>query len=344
MSARESLHRERFKTPIAECDVEDKRKLESYRALWLKWMRWYDHSPSEPNTIESQLHSLMFNDLVYRSVVGARSKVAATTEISARASVLVYLLDTGYVATQVMALLRLLDKTRGAVSVMRLLLDVESKRTTITREVYVSGFGLPYEPESWKSTKAADTPMVAIWGLEALELRYWSNSDHLHKTFDRLSNTKPEERSRTDLIQRRVFQKMHAWLQSPAIAKLEALRNEFLAHAGDVVERKAARFENVLLQEIDGVQKAIVRTERALTDCVLTRRIAREVVPMPPLGLFAGLVQPYTTSKNEEAMYRSWDGLAAERNGWTRGVLGSLCDAMLHRDLVATEGSCANDK
>lgn len=65
----------------------------------------------------------------------ARSKVAATTKLSARASDLVYLLDTGYVATQVMALLRLLDKIRGAVSVMRLLLDVESKRTTITREV-----------------------------------------------------------------------------------------------------------------------------------------------------------------------------------------------------------------
>ena len=305
--------------------MEDKRKLESYRAHWLKWMRWYDHSPSDPNTIEGQLHSLLLNDLVYRSVSEARSGVEADLPISARAGALTYLLDAGYVTTQMMGLSRLLDKTRGAVSVKRLLMDVETKRTTITREVYVSGFGLPYHPESWKETHVSESPMIRIWGLEAPELRYWAESDHLHRTFDRLSNTGPEKRSRTDVIERVHFQKMHAWLVVPEIQKLETLRDEFLAHAGDALGRTAASFENVHLREIDVAQEAIVRTERVLTDLILTRRIAREVVPMPPLGLFKGLDQPYTTKESQESMDQSWDTLARTRNGWALGALNNLC-------------------
>ena len=317
-----SLHEDRFKQPIGDCDVEDKKKLESYRALWLKWMRWYDHSPGEANTIESQLQTLIFNDLVYRTVSGARG-AGGEEKTSARDGTLVYLLDVGYVATQVLALLRLLDKTRGAVSVIRLLMEVETKRTTITREVYVSGFGLPYDPDSWKRGGARDSPMVQSWGIEAPELRYWSDSDGLHRVFDRLSNTDPGRRSRTDVIARSVFERMHGWLRIPEVEKLENLWNEFLAHAADAVGRKSPTLETVHFGEIDKVQKSIIRTERALTDCVLTRRVAREV-PMPPLGLYADLDLPYAARMTQNAMYSGWDQLAKERNSWPRGVIEAL--------------------
>jgi hypothetical protein len=143
--------KDRFEVPAQECDVHDKRKLESYRALWRKWMSWYDHSPDEPHSIEQQLHTMLFNDLTYRSIVVARAAALPEVNVSAQASTLAYLLDTGYVTTQTLAVLKLLDDRRDVISVMRLLKDVQKNRSAITREIYVSSFGFPYDPQSWQT-------------------------------------------------------------------------------------------------------------------------------------------------------------------------------------------------
>ncbi len=125
---------DRFAKPAKECDVHDQSKLESYRAHWRKWMSWYEHSPSEPHSIEQQIQTMLFNDLTYRSVVSARNSVSPEIEISARTSTLTFLLDSGYVTTQVLAVLRLLDDRRDVISVTRLLKDVQKHRAVITRE------------------------------------------------------------------------------------------------------------------------------------------------------------------------------------------------------------------
>jgi hypothetical protein len=97
-------------------------------------MSWYDHSPSEPHSIEQQIQTMLFNDLTYRSVVSARSTVSPEIEVAARTSTLTFLLDSGYVTTQVLAVLRLLDDRRDVISVTRLLKDVQRNRAVITRE------------------------------------------------------------------------------------------------------------------------------------------------------------------------------------------------------------------
>lgn len=83
-------------------------------------MSWYWHSDSQPNSIESQIHNMLFNDLTYRAIVSVRESVDANATISARSPTLAYLLDQGYVLSQVLALQKLLDKRRGMVSVKRL--------------------------------------------------------------------------------------------------------------------------------------------------------------------------------------------------------------------------------
>jgi hypothetical protein len=76
--------------------------------------------------------------------------------------------------------------------------------------------------------------------------------------------------------------------------------------------------------ELDEAQRAIIRVERAITDLILARRIAREVMPMPPLGMFSKLDLVYATKDSERQMYDRWDELSKERNQWKNGVLGEL--------------------
>jgi hypothetical protein len=107
-------------------------------------------------------------------------------------------------------------------------------------------------------------------------------------------------------------------------AVLETQRNNFLAHAADEASRGETKYEGVRFTELDEAQRAIIRVERAVTDLILARRIAREVVPMPPLGLFAKLDLAYATKDAENQMYTRWDELSDERNKWKQGLLEEL--------------------
>ena len=108
-------------------------------------MSWYEHSDLEPNSIESQIHTMLFNDLTYRACVSVRNLQGSDLEISAHSPTLAYLLDQGYVLSQVLSIQKLLDDGRGVISVKRLLKDVRKHRKLITREAYVAGDGTPYD-------------------------------------------------------------------------------------------------------------------------------------------------------------------------------------------------------
>jgi hypothetical protein len=157
----------RFQTPVEKCEVIDTKRLARYRLHWKKWMQWYSHGSSEPHSIESQIHQMLFDDLTYRSIASVRESVPADDAISARSSTLAYLLDRGYVFTQVLAIQKLLDNREDVISVRRLLKDVRRHRGLITREVYVAGDGLPYDYNKWPEIVDKADPMVQMYGLDA---------------------------------------------------------------------------------------------------------------------------------------------------------------------------------
>jgi hypothetical protein len=194
---------------------------------------------------------MLFNDLTYRSLVSARASVPQEIEVSARTSTLAYLLDSGYVTTQVLAVTKLLDPRRDVISVMRLLNDVRSRRKVITREIYVSGTGFPYEPKPTESDSYTPSPEEAEFGLTTSNHNDWIQSYHLHETFDRLSRKNPSNRSREDVISDSVFKRLHSWLETPSIQKLDTLRDKFLAHAANATQRAGNKNEGVRFAELD---------------------------------------------------------------------------------------------
>jgi hypothetical protein len=315
---------ERFQVPIDKCEVVEKDGLVRYRQKWLQWMSWYQHSDSEPHSIESQIHRMFFNDLTYRAAVSVREAAGTDVSISARSPTLAFLLDQGYVVSQVLAIQKLLDAKNGVISVRRLLKDVEKQRSLITREVYVSGTGLPYEYDSWPATVSPEDPMIRRWGIEAPGLVKYAISKDLHEKFDILSGKQPQGRTRDDVIPKSVFSTLDSWISGPSAKQIKIIRDNFIAHSADAVRRNSAQFTGVRFSQIDELQRAIVRVERALVDHILSIRIARDVVPMPPLGLFKGLDLPYSLPEGTESMHRRWDELKADRDKWSQGVLQDI--------------------
>jgi hypothetical protein len=326
----QNLSASRFRVPVKECDVHEKQKLVRYRQKWMQWMAWYEHSESEPNSIESQIHRMLFNDLTYRAIASVRASVDPDLPISARSATLAYLLDHGYVVSQVLAIQRLLDPSKDVISVRRLLKDIEKHRELITREVYVAGDGLPYDYTSWTQTVDKADPEVQVWGLEAPGLARFAMSKHLHETFDLLSKKREHERTRDDVIPKAIFRTLDSWISCPSANEISGIRNAFIAHSADAIHRASAQFTGVKFSQIDELQRAIVRVERALTDYVLSIRVARDVVPLPPLGIFHGLSLHYSPPEAEESMHQRWNVLSEERNAWRQGVLQDLTSPHAH--------------
>ena len=292
----------RLAVPQQSCDVLNRRNLESYRSLYRKWMGWYEYTSENPNTIEGQIMNMMFHDLTYRSITSIRASLSSEAQISARSSTLAYITDSGYLANQVLAVSKLVDSGSDVVSVLRLVKDIQGNRKSITREVYVAGFGAPYDPMTWREKHDENDPMVQIWGLQAPGLSRWLQSHYAHERFDVLSGSSAERRSREEVIQPAIFQRIIEWLSIPEIKELKSLRDNFLAHA----------------------QEAIIRAERAITDCLLSLGIARDVVGFPPLGIFSGLDIPYSTKAGQDKMHARWDELKAERETWKDNILQAL--------------------
>lgn len=315
---------DRFQIPVEKCQVEDKKRLAQYRSYWKKWMQWYSHGTSEPHSIESQIHQMLFDDLTYRSVASVRESVPAATAISARSSTLAYLLDRGYVFTQVLAIQKLLDNRDDVISVRRLLKDVRRHRKLITREVYVAGDGLPYDYDKWPETVDKADPMVQMYGIDAPGLSDFALSKHLHETFDLLTGKEHSARTKNDVIPDSLFQTLDSWISGPAAQEITNIRHNFIAHAASSIKLGPAKFKGVKFSQIDDVQRAIVRVERVLIDDILSIRIARNVVPSPPLGLFSDLDSPYAPSDQQARMHKRWDELTDDRNQWSKGVLKTL--------------------
>jgi hypothetical protein len=316
---------QRLSIPEGDCQVSNRANLASYRVLYRKWMQWYEHSSDNPNTIEGQIMSMMFHDLTYRSLTSIRASLSPATQVSARSSTLAYIIDSGYLTNQVLAVSKLVDSRNDVVSLWRLVRDIKKNRKMITREIYVAAFGDPYDPGARREEIDQTDPAAQILGLQAPGLSRWMYSHDAHKRFDVLAGVSREQRNRENLIRPVVFDRIIEWLSLPEIKQLEQLRHNYLAHAGDALKRgERTIMQTARFRELDRAQEAIIRAERAITDCLLNYRISRDVVPMPPLGQFSGLDVPYSTREGQEWMWARWNELEKERESWKEGLLEKL--------------------
>lgn len=313
-------------TPVEQCSVEDKSALIKFRAKRLEWLSWLN--TDEHHAIWKQITATAWNDAVFRVLNEARNP-ADGDQVSATNGMLGRFIDQGYVSTQVLAIRRLVEvpkpsKKRPAdiISLPRLLEDIRAYRPNLTRELFVSYDGLPYEWEAVRDKWYAENPIsgegsgylrLPSTGADAFDM-----ARRQHETFDWLSDTPVGQRNRNDVISEWVFDRLDAALNDESITQIVALSHKFLAHAADGPSRSAASLQELglTLEMVASAHKAITLVAQAVSILLVDGSSHLGTVPTAQFNQFAGLEHPYVTSGGISHLRKRWHTHSQAREDW----------------------------
>ncbi len=184
--------------PIAQCDVttEKRAALESYRGKRHLWLSWID--TDEHHAIWRVLSSMVWTDVSFRVL----TQFAVNDENNGlNNSLLAEALLDGHVATQVLAIRRLMDDDNsGIISLRRLIKDLRRNFALLTRENYVCFDGLPYDYEAVQQKEMMERAGKGIFWGETSGPGAHGTSRMAHEQFDKLAGIDPAKRSREDRL------------------------------------------------------------------------------------------------------------------------------------------------
>jgi len=315
-----------YKYPITQCDVPPERRsqLESYRANRRQWLTWLD--ADEYHAIWTNLSAMVWTDVSYRTLrqLGVGEDDRNGTNFFHNELVAEQIIQ-GYVARQVMAVRRLMDKTAGVISLRRLVIDMRSNWSLFTRENYVCHDGLPYDYEAvMLKEMTARAGKGAFWaattGPEAHGI-----SSMAHEQFDRLAGNDAGKRTREDRLPKILLDTIESWLDGSGAEELAEWSHAFLAHAGRPDRRKQIEEGLVSADKISDAIKTLVRATEALSAYVLfAGGRMNGLMPVAQFDQFEHLNEPVIWVGDEDEAAAYWDVLSRERDAYAEGVEDEL--------------------
>jgi hypothetical protein len=308
--------------PITQCDVttEKRAKLESYRdkrRLWLSWI-----STDEHHAIWTVLSSMVWTDVAFRTL----TNFAVGDEANALNNhLMVEALLDGHVATQVLAIRRLVDNRKtDVISLRRLVKDLRSHFALFTRENYVCFDGLPYDYEAVRHARFMEN--AGNWGKGGI----WvptsgpqgdGTSESAHRQFDKLAGLDPAKRSREDRLPASLLTTIEKWLNDSGADDLAEWSHAYLAHAGGPESRKRIADLMVTTNKITDAIKALARVTEAISARLLfAGGRTNALMPVAQFNQFEKLDKPIMQAGGEAAAYKLWHQLSDERNSYLNGV------------------------
>jgi AbiU2 len=291
-------------------EVIDRQRLAAYLAKKAQWLSWYETGAGESNSLQDQWFSMLLSEMSFRV---AQEEVTKEPSSPLNIPLVAHLLSTGYFSSQVLATRRMFDGRKDVVSLRRLINDIRDNKELITREVYVSFDGTPYDP----ALRQLEAP-----GLQPADSPFseWNRSRVRQERFDKLSKVNPEHRSREDQIDDSIFSKIDTWIDSCGATKLITLSHKYLAHAAEQSSIGSAIPTGVAFAEVEAIQKVVVQSMRAIYDILLSSGIYSEVTPMVPLGFFGKVWDGDKLIASTARMNKHWDEMAQERNQWVKNL------------------------
>lgn len=291
-------------------EVVDQKCLAAYLEKRAKWLSWYRKGAGESNSLQDQWFAMLLSEMSFRVV---REEVAKDPASMLNIPIVGHLLSSGYLSSQVLATRRLLDDRQDVISLRRLINDIRNNRSLITREIYVSFDGTPYETE---------LPERRIPGLQPPDSAFseCNRSQLRHERFDKLSQVAAENRARDNTISESAFSKMDDWIDVSGASKLITLSHKYLAHAAEQRTISPAIPTGLSFAEVEGIQKAIVQSMRVIYDIILSSDTYSDVVPTVPPGFFGKVWNGESLIESTARMKKQWDEMARKRNQWVRDL------------------------
>jgi hypothetical protein len=317
------------------CDVVSQERLISYRSKRTEWLRLLDGDPL--HSVSQQLSAMQWNDVAYRCFNEARRFASPSDPRAAIAPMLGEFLDIGYISTQVLAISKILERNppnpqKAVISLRRIVDDLAAHRSLLTREIFISYDGLPYNPEPARErwfAAMASKPQPQFGWVATKGPEGWGTVDTMHTLFDRLSGIAPVARSRDDLIRTDVFDAMLDGLKQPTFSALLELRHKAVAHAADENNRPRD-LAQTSLNQILTAHRILVKIAHTVAGTILAEGGAGGL-PTPQFDQFEHLDHYFIRPADADVLQTFWNDQARERDEW-----------LLHADSEILDGRPPN--
>lgn len=217
--------------------VSQEEQLKIKMAEWREWM-----SGQDPHSIHTQIAVMMRDDAVYRVIDRCRRLAPQAQQGGVQLNVMVHhLIDRCFFQAQVLAIRRLIDRRSDVISLGRLIDDMEKHAHFLRRGNLFEAQDLCYDYEPVRHEYYQQQLKLSNGGprstCKELTVDDWVGAERLHQHVDRLSRTEPTERTRVDLIDKRIFAGLRRKL-SPCRTLKKAV-DKLVAHAADAADRRA---------------------------------------------------------------------------------------------------------
>ena len=326
-----------YKFTVDQCDVNDKQTLEQYRIKRTQWLQWL--CGDAHHAIWSQIMAMIWNDMSFALLNETRNPACWEGGVVALNAMLLNFIDQGYVASQALAIRKLMEKSnprdasKGVISLRRLVDDLKDNAHLFTRENYVCHDGMPYDyqavAQSWHAKQIGQNASGTFggWG-DTTGPNAFCSAEIAHRDFDRLSGVSPDNRRREDGISKTVFDNLDHWLTNSGAQEIVTLANKLIAHAADETSRQAAPLERLkmTISKVAAIHRAFIRCAHAISVGLLQGPNYVRVVPVPQYDLLKHLDQAFIHPKACKDLRDFQAKWVNERDGWVKGdIMDDLC-------------------
>jgi hypothetical protein len=306
-----------YQYPIDQCDVTDKRALQAYRDKRRSWLSWID--TDEHHAIWTVLSDMVWTDVSFKVLtnfaIGDENNGLNNSLLAAA------LLD-GHVATQVLAIRRLMDNgSSDVISLRKLVKDIKRNFPLFTRENYVCFDALPYDYEAVQHKEMMERiGKGSFWGATSGPAAHVI-SRMAHEQFDQLTGIASENRRRDDRLPSSVLTTLDNWLSDSDADDLAQWSHTYLAHAGGPESRTKIAALQVTAAKITDAIKALARVTEAISAYLLfAGGRSSSLMPVAQFNPFEKLDKPIMSVGGESDAYTLWHQLSGERNRYLDGV------------------------
>jgi hypothetical protein len=296
--------------------VTDKRALQSYRDKRRLWLSWID--TDEHHAIWQVLSSMVWTDVSFKVL----TQFAVDDENnSLNNTLLAEALLNGHVATQVLAIRRLIDRRDDVISLGRLVKDLKQNFDLFTRENYVCFDGLPFDFEAVQHKEMMEhAGKGCFWGATSGPAAH-GTSRMAHEQFDMLAGIDPMKRSRDDRLPVSLLTTLDKWLADSGADDLVKWSHKYLAHAGDPESRTKIGDLKVTTNKMTDAIKALARVTEAISAWLLfSGGRSGSLMPVAQFNPFEKLDKPIMQVGGEHDAYKLWRQLSDERDHYLDGV------------------------
>jgi hypothetical protein len=233
----------------------------------------------------------------------------------------------GHVATQVLAIRRLVDTRNDVISLRRLINDLKRNFALLTRENCVCYDGLPYDYDAVQQRE-----MIAR--IRSGSGPYWAErsgpnahntSRMMHEQFDQIAGIDPAKRTREDRLPVSLLATIERWLDGSDADGLAKWSHAYLAHAGGPEPRERIAGQLVTANKITGAIAALARVTEGISRWLLfASGRTSSLMPVAQFNPFERLdVQIMATGGLPDA-WKVWHRLCDERNHYLDEVNKAL--------------------